>query len=123
MASDLKLLDIKQQKRWRRGWDSNPRYPLGYSNFRDCPIQPLSHLSARILNITVLRMEISSSAEVITVAYSFAYLFGRTTILNLDLVSSSSANTASNFPYDAFSLTIISFRSAEVGSFISSSLA
>ena len=31
---------------WRRGWDSNPRYPCGYNGFRDRPIQPLSHLSA-----------------------------------------------------------------------------
>ena len=30
---------------WRRGWDSNPRYPYGYNGFRDRPIQPLSHLS------------------------------------------------------------------------------
>ena len=32
--------------KWRRGWDSNPRYPSGYNDFRDRPIQPLSHLSA-----------------------------------------------------------------------------
>src|SRR5271170_3802284 len=31
---------------WRRGWDSNPRYPYGYSSFRDCPLQPLAYLSA-----------------------------------------------------------------------------
>ena len=31
---------------WRRERDSNPRYPYGYSGFRDRPIQPLSHLSA-----------------------------------------------------------------------------
>ena len=30
---------------WRRGWDSNPRYPFGYSSFRDCPLQPLAYLS------------------------------------------------------------------------------
>src|SRR6476661_1735161 len=36
-----------EKKSWRRGWDSNPRYPQRYNNFRDCPIQPLSHLSAR----------------------------------------------------------------------------
>ncbi len=30
---------------WRRGWDSNPRYPCGYSGFRDRPVQPLRHLS------------------------------------------------------------------------------
>jgi hypothetical protein len=34
-----------RKNKWRRGWDSNPRYPQRYNNFRDCPIQPLSHLS------------------------------------------------------------------------------
>src|SRR5262245_28888883 len=33
---------------WRRGWDSNPRYPCGYNGFRDRPIQPLSHLSTLV---------------------------------------------------------------------------
>ncbi len=31
---------------WRRGWDSNPRSSYPDSSFRDCPIRPLSHLSA-----------------------------------------------------------------------------
>ena len=31
---------------WRRGWDSNPRWPEGHNGFRDRPIQPLWHLSA-----------------------------------------------------------------------------
>jgi hypothetical protein len=31
---------------WRRGWDSNPRYPLGHNGFRDRPDRPLRHLSA-----------------------------------------------------------------------------
>ncbi len=35
------------KSKWRRGWDSNPRNPQRLNNFRDCPIQPLSHLSAR----------------------------------------------------------------------------
>jgi bleomycin resistance family protein len=30
---------------WRRGWDSNPRYPFGYNGFRDRPLQPLAYLS------------------------------------------------------------------------------
>src|SRR2546427_11285526 len=29
----------------RTGWDSNPRYPCGYTGFRDRPFQPLTHLS------------------------------------------------------------------------------
>src|ERR1700759_4663087 len=40
-------ITLKNPKlKWRRGWDSNPRYPYGYNGFRDRPIQPLSHLSA-----------------------------------------------------------------------------
>jgi CheY-like chemotaxis protein len=29
----------------RTGWDSNPRYPCGYTGFRDRLLQPLGHLS------------------------------------------------------------------------------
>jgi dipeptidase E len=32
--------------RWRRGGDSNPRYPLRYGRFRGGSFQPLTHLSA-----------------------------------------------------------------------------
>src|SRR5688572_19304228 len=32
-------------KYWRRGWDSNPRYPCGHNGFRDRPDRPLRHLS------------------------------------------------------------------------------
>jgi hypothetical protein len=31
---------------WRRGRDSNPRYPFGYAGFQDRSHQPLGHLSA-----------------------------------------------------------------------------
>jgi hypothetical protein len=31
---------------WRRGWDSNPRYPCGYTGFQDRGNQPLCHPSA-----------------------------------------------------------------------------
>ena len=31
---------------WRRGRDSNPRYPLRYGRFRGGSFQPLTHLSA-----------------------------------------------------------------------------
>ena len=53
---------LRQEREWRRGWDSNPRYPSGYNGFRDRPIQPLSHLSVggkrlfRILPQTVFLM-------------------------------------------------------------------
>jgi hypothetical protein len=38
---------------WRKkrtGWDSNPRYPYGYTGFRDRLLQPLGHLSWYELN-------------------------------------------------------------------------
>src|SRR6266702_89114 len=35
----------KKLTRWRRGWDSNPRYACAYSGFRDRHVQPLRHLS------------------------------------------------------------------------------
>ena len=34
------------ESRWRRGRDSNPRYPLRYVRFRGGSFQPLTHLSA-----------------------------------------------------------------------------
>ena len=33
-------------RKWRRGWDSNPRYGSPYARFRGEYFQPLSHLSA-----------------------------------------------------------------------------
>ena len=33
-------------ERWRRGWDSNPRYPCRHNGFRDRPDRPLWHPSA-----------------------------------------------------------------------------
>jgi hypothetical protein len=32
---------------WRREWDSNPRYARAYNGFRDRPVRPLRHPSAR----------------------------------------------------------------------------
>src|SRR5262245_47090138 len=32
--------------KWRRGWDSNPRYGFPHARFRGECFQPLSHLSA-----------------------------------------------------------------------------
>ena len=32
--------------RWRRGWDSNPRYAHAHNGFRDRPDRPLRHPSA-----------------------------------------------------------------------------
>ena len=33
---------------WRRGWDSNPRWPLSHSGFRDRCTNPLCDLSASL---------------------------------------------------------------------------
>gem|GEM_PF-6075913 len=35
-------------KVWRRGRDSNPRYPFGYAGFQDRSHQPLGHLSVKL---------------------------------------------------------------------------
>ena len=33
--------------RWRKGWDSNPRYPCGHAGFQDRCLKPLGHPSVR----------------------------------------------------------------------------
>jgi hypothetical protein len=38
------------QTDWRRGWDSNPRYGSPYARFRGEYFQPLSHLSAVVVD-------------------------------------------------------------------------
>src|SRR5579862_8880385 len=32
---------------WRKGWDSNPRYPCGHAGFQDRCLKPLGHPSVR----------------------------------------------------------------------------
>ncbi len=41
------------RKKWRRGWDSNPRYGFPYARFRGEYFQPLSHLSAVVGGLIV----------------------------------------------------------------------
>ena len=36
---------FRNSLRWRRGWDSNPRYARTHNGFRDRPDRPLWHLS------------------------------------------------------------------------------
>ncbi len=36
---------VPDAKRWRRGWDSNPRCPLRHTAFREPHLQPLGHPS------------------------------------------------------------------------------
>src|SRR5216684_545483 len=44
-ALQLPLLDGTSEEVWRRGRDSNPRYPFRYAGFQDRSHQPLGHLS------------------------------------------------------------------------------
>ena len=37
---------VEGEEVWRWGWDSNPRYLLGYNRFRDGRLQPLGHPTA-----------------------------------------------------------------------------
>ena len=37
---------MEELENWRRGGDSNPRYPSGYAGFQDRCHQPLGHLSS-----------------------------------------------------------------------------
>src|SRR5688572_27844616 len=53
---------MRRDRYWRRGWDSNPRYPFGYSSFRDCPLQPLAYLSRPL--ILSLRLRPPGAEEV-----------------------------------------------------------
>src|SRR6266404_1738904 len=44
---------INDLQKWRRGWDSNPRYGFPYARFRGEYFQPLSHLSAAVADLIV----------------------------------------------------------------------
>ena len=44
---------INHLQKWRRGWDSNPRYGFPYARFRGEYFQPLSHLSAVVADLIV----------------------------------------------------------------------
>src|ERR1700732_4496900 len=52
-ANNAFLLGLKSagerfwKGRWRRGWDSNPRYGFPYTRFPSERLQPLGHLSGR----------------------------------------------------------------------------
>ena len=45
--------DLLPWEKWRRGWDSNPRYGFPYARFRGEYFQPLSHLSAVVAGLIV----------------------------------------------------------------------
>src|SRR3989339_493289 len=45
LCAEASNLDFSKCDSWRRGRDSNPRYPFGYTSFPGTPFQPLAHLS------------------------------------------------------------------------------
>ena len=45
---------LRDAPTWRRGRDSNPRYPCEYAAFRVRCFQPLSHLSGALIYIMFL---------------------------------------------------------------------
>ncbi len=45
--------DLLRRQKWRRGWDSNPRYGFPHARFRGEYFQPLSHLSAAVADLIV----------------------------------------------------------------------
>src|SRR6267143_5687538 len=50
---EFKGRKINDLQKWRRGWDSNPRYGFPYARFRGEYFQPLSHLSPAVVVLIV----------------------------------------------------------------------
>src|SRR6266576_5157736 len=42
---------------WRKGWDSNPRYPCRYAGFQDRCLKPLGHPSKPLISLTETNSE------------------------------------------------------------------
>lgn len=43
---EMRLMSVKSMTWvWRKGWDSNPRYPCGHAGFQDRCLKPLGHPS------------------------------------------------------------------------------
>src|SRR5580693_7088241 len=57
---EFKGREISDLQKWRRGWDSNPRYGSPYARFRGEYFQPLSHLSA-VIAISIVASVLASS--------------------------------------------------------------
>src|SRR6267143_1370969 len=59
---------INDLQKWRRGWDSNPRYGFPYARFRGEYFQPLSHLSAVVADFIVAERYVfrQSGADTLT---------------------------------------------------------
>src|SRR5438128_5579985 len=55
----IRKFDLLALRKWRRGWDSNPRYGSPYARFRGEYFQPLSHLSAVVASTIVAEASIS----------------------------------------------------------------
>ena len=59
---------VSRRGRWRRGWDSNPRYHCWHTGFRDRPDRPLWHLSGRVRIGIYISADLSKSGRNLTEA-------------------------------------------------------
>src|SRR3954471_18523918 len=55
-----------ETSRWRKGWDSNPRYPCRHAGFQDRCLKPLSHPSKPLRLFSYLRNEKGSKSPFAT---------------------------------------------------------
>ena len=55
----ISLLEIWENKEWRTGWDSNPRYAFTHTRVPGVRLKPLGHLSVFRLHV----LEICKSLE------------------------------------------------------------
>src|SRR5450755_662027 len=61
-GSQFEAVRSKGNKNWRRGRDSNPRYPLRYVRFRGGSFQPLTHLSGKQLSAISIHLKLFAPA-------------------------------------------------------------
>ena len=62
----------KNQK-WRKGWDSNPRYHFWHAGFQDQFLKPLGHPSVTEVIIAVNRAFIQTYSLQLRACLCFAY--------------------------------------------------
>src|SRR5438105_9209975 len=59
MVAEARPINEPSRARWRREWDSNPRYALTYTRFPSVRLKPLGHLSVQ-RTLDVPRVKIST---------------------------------------------------------------
>src|ERR1700687_2007543 len=57
------ILRVGRSERWRRRWDSNPRYGFPYARFRGEYFQPLSHLSVVVADLIVAERSVLRQSD------------------------------------------------------------